>query len=64
MNRSSFQQLAKMRARDAQVLIRNRRYNAAYYLLGISVECALKACIAKKTGKYDFPPEPKMVQDF
>jgi hypothetical protein len=25
------------------------------YLLGYSVECALKACIAKQTRKYDFP---------
>jgi len=30
-------------------------YPGAYYLVGYSVECALKACIAKQTNRYDFP---------
>lgn len=29
--------------------------DAAYYLAGYSVECALKACIAKLTAQHDFP---------
>ncbi len=32
------------------------RFGAAYYLAGYVVECALKACIARKTNQYDFPP--------
>ncbi len=29
--------------------------SGAYYLAGYAAECALKACIAKKTQQYDFP---------
>ena len=29
--------------------------DGAYYLSGYAGECALKACIAKKTQRYDFP---------
>ncbi len=40
---------------DAQLLYRHRRFDAAYYLAGYAIECALKACIARKTKRYDFP---------
>lgn len=29
--------------------------DGAYYLAGYAVECALKACIARKTKRHDFP---------
>jgi hypothetical protein len=29
--------------------------HGAYYLAGYAVECALKACIARKTERHDFP---------
>jgi hypothetical protein len=29
----------------------------AYYLAGFAVECALKACIAKKTRRHEFPAD-------
>lgn len=48
MRRRDLQRLAEERLRDAAVLLRARRYGAAYYLLGYSVECAIKACIAKR----------------
>jgi HEPN domain-containing protein len=56
MNRRDFQKLALIRIADAQVLFQNGRYDAAYYLAGYAVECALKACIAKQTMRHDFPP--------
>ena len=34
----------------------------AYYLAGYAVECALKACIAKRTREHDFP-EKKQAND-
>ena len=37
------------------MLFRNGRFEASYYLAGYAVECALKACIAKKTKRFDFP---------
>ncbi len=38
------------------------RGHGAYYLSGLAVERALKACIAKKTRRYEFPAEPKYAQ--
>jgi HEPN domain-containing protein len=55
--RKDFQRLAAMRAREARALVKNGNENGAYYLGGFAVECALKACIAKKTNRYDFPAE-------
>jgi HEPN domain-containing protein len=47
---------------DAKVLLDNRRYSAAYYVAGYAVECSLKACLAKKTQRYQFPPDPDRVR--
>ena len=55
MNRSDLQQLAEARVLDAEALLNAGRWSGAYYVCGYAVECALKACIAKKTGLYDFP---------
>lgn len=62
MNRADLQSIAKLRVKEARVLLDNRCYEGAYYLLGYAVECALKACIAKQTKRYDFP-DRKLVQD-
>ena len=32
-------------------------------MAGYAVECALKACIAKRTQAHDFPPKPQFVRD-
>ena len=55
MNRRDLQAVAEARLKDAQILYRHRRFDGAYYLSGYVIECALKACIAKKTKRYDFP---------
>jgi len=55
MNRNEFQDLALTRLEEAQILLKNRKYDGAYYLCGYSIECGLKACIAKQTKRYDFP---------
>jgi AbiV family abortive infection protein len=55
MNRTDLQALAEDRLADAQVLLANGRFGAAYYLAGYAIECALKACIAKLTKAEDFP---------
>jgi HEPN domain-containing protein len=62
MNRADFQQLAELRLREAQALLAAGLPDGAYYLAGYSVECALKACIAKRTQEHDFP-EKKLVND-
>jgi len=57
MNRSDFQKLTEIRMKEAKVLLSNACFEGAYYLAGYAVECAIKACIAKKTQIHDFPPE-------
>lgn len=55
MNRQELQELSKIRRKEAAALLKAKLYSGAYYLLGYSVECALKACIAKQTKRFDFP---------
>jgi HEPN domain-containing protein len=62
MNRFDLQKMAEERVADAKALLDAGRYQAAYYLCGYAIECALKACIAKKTREFDFP-DRKLVND-
>ena len=55
MNRDDFQQLADLRLKEARALLTAEFPDGAYYLAGYAVECALKACIAKRTQQHDFP---------
>ncbi len=55
MERRDFQQIAALRLKETQALLRARQYSGAYYLGGYVVECALKACIARQTRRYAFP---------
>jgi HEPN domain-containing protein len=55
MNRDDFRQIATIRLKEAKTLLSNGNYDGAYYLCGYVVECGLKACIAQKTNRYDFP---------
>ena len=57
MNRLDFQKLAEARLLDAKALFEGKRFDAAYYLAGYVVECALKACAAKLTREHYFPPK-------
>lgn len=60
--RKDFKILAELRLEEARVLLSKRREHGAYYLAGYAVECALKACIAKRTKIYQFPPKRKYVE--
>jgi HEPN domain-containing protein len=55
LNRKDFQLLSNVRLKEAKALLGVGLYNGAYYLAGYAVECGLKACIAKRTLRYDFP---------
>lgn len=59
MNRKELQALSRIRLREAQALVNLGMNDGAYYLAGYSVECALKACIAKMTQRHDFPDKRK-----
>jgi hypothetical protein len=60
MNRTDLQKLATTRLREAQVLFEAGEYSGAYYLAGYAVECALKACIAKETQRFEFPDKSRV----
>jgi len=55
LTRSDLQELTRTRLREARALLKAHHYHGAYYLTGYAVECALKACIARTTKRYDFP---------
>ena len=56
LSRSDLQTLARRRLKESKVLLDNRCYEGAFYLVGYAVECAVKACIAKQMRKGHFPP--------
>jgi HEPN domain-containing protein len=62
VNRKDLQTLSGIRLKEAKALFDLGLYSGSYYLAGYAVECALKACIAKKTGRYDFP-DPALVKN-
>jgi HEPN domain-containing protein len=62
MNRRGLQVLTRDRLADTRALLRARRYAAAYYMAGYAIECALKACIAKRINRHDFP-DKKLIND-
>lgn len=56
MNRRDFQKLADIRILEARSLLGLKLYDGAYYLAGYAVECALKACVAKRINRHEYPP--------
>lgn len=62
MNRKDFQTLARIRLKEARVLLKAGCYDGAFYLAGYVIEFALKAVIAKQTARHDFP-DKKRTQD-
>jgi HEPN domain-containing protein len=62
MTRKDFQRLTRLRLNDARALLRNGNNEGAYYLTGLAVECALKAAIARRTQRHEFPPKPTIVR--
>jgi hypothetical protein len=55
VNRNDFRFLARTRLKEAKSLLAAGLPDAAYYLAGYAIECALKACVAKGTQRRDFP---------
>ncbi len=64
MNRADLQKLSNMRIREAGILLREGECSGAYYLAGYSVECALKACIAKSSKRFDFPDRDRVQKSY
>jgi len=55
VNRNDLQEISGIRVREAKALLEDGHFAGAYYLAGYSIECAIKACIAKQIKRYEFP---------
>lgn len=62
--RKDFQRLTLVRIAESKTLFDCGHYSGAYYLGGLSIECALKACIAKLTQKFEFPDQTRAKNAF
>ncbi|MBI3209103.1 MAG: HEPN domain-containing protein [Candidatus Solibacter usitatus] len=63
MDRATLERVSELRLCDAEALLAAGRWDAAYYLLGYVVECALKACVAKRFRLHEVP-ERKLLSVF
>jgi HEPN domain. len=64
MNRADLKALTRIRIAEAKTLLDAGHYPGAYYLAGYAVECAVKACIARKVRSGDFPDKQLANQVF
>jgi hypothetical protein len=66
VNKTDLEQFANLRLAEAVALLglTPPMPDAAYYLAGYAIECALKACIAKLTAQHDFPDKSFAVKCF
>jgi len=60
VDRKGLQELSRIRLTEARALLKVGMADGAYYLAGYAVECALKACIAKETKRYEFPDKKRV----
>lgn len=52
--------LSRLRLRETRILLQEGCAAGAYYLAGYAVECALKACIARHTRRFEFPERDRV----
>lgn len=64
MNRKQLRALSEIRLLESQALFRARHFSGAYYLAGYAIECALKACIAKESKRYEFPDKKRVNESY
>lgn len=62
LNRTTLQVLAESRLEEARILLANQQWTGSYYLTGLALECALKACLARAVKEHDYP-DKKFVND-
>lgn len=55
LNRDKLRKLADSKLEEARILLDNGQWNGAYYMSGLSVECALKSVLASAVKEHDFP---------
>ena len=55
LSRGDLHSIASARLRDAEALLRCRRYDGAIYLCGYAIEIKLKACVSGALGLQGWP---------
>lgn len=55
MTGDDFKRISQLRTEDALVLLQQKRYAAAYYIVGYAVECAFKVVICRRVKPNEFP---------
>jgi HEPN domain-containing protein len=64
LKRQDLRELALLRIKEARVLFANGCWSGAYYLASYAIECALKACIAKRTERFEFPDKERVNRSY
>jgi HEPN domain-containing protein len=64
LDRKVIRSIAKGRLKDAEVLLKGKRYEGAIYLCGYAVELALKARICQTLKWTGFPATPAEFSDY
>jgi len=64
VNKKDFESLVELRVKDARALLKNKRYDGAYYMIGYAVECALKVSICNQIREHDFPDKNLVNQSY
>jgi len=55
MNKSELEKLVEIRVQEADILLKSKCFQGAYYLIGYALECAFKASISNQVKAFDFP---------
>src|ERR1700674_889827 len=63
-SRSDFEKLMALRMKEAKLLLDQKDWDGAYYLVGYAVEFALKIRIISQLMKSDSFPDKKLAENF
>ena len=63
-SRADFEKLLDLRMKEAKLLLDQKDWDGAYYLVGYAVEFALKIRIISQLMKSDSFPEKKLAENF
>lgn len=64
MNRADLKKISQIRLNESKILLHKRQFSGSFYISGYIIECALKACIARKTKKGEFPDKDAVSQSY
>ena len=63
MTKQLLELLSLERLKESKLLLDQKCFSGAYYLAGYSLECGLKACIAKQINEHEIP-DKQFINEF